>query len=114
MIQRPLRPNFSFAERQELLKSMGRTLELSRIYSASIAYNSPQYRMADGLRDAIKALATDLTDDPDYYGHPMVAPLVLSERQTHRIEDQREHSVPCAISRASLRAKPPSGPQPAQ
>jgi hypothetical protein len=74
VIQRPSHPNFSFAERQELLKSMGRTLELSRAFGASSGYNSPQYKMADNLRDAIKTLATVLTDDPDYYGDAVVTP----------------------------------------
>ena len=68
MIQRPLRPTFSHSEREELLKSLGRSLELSRIYGASKGYNSPQYRLADSLRDAVKALASDLTEDPYYYG----------------------------------------------
>jgi hypothetical protein len=68
MIQSPSGPTFSFAQREELLKSMGRSLALSRKYGASIGYNSPQYRMAQSLRDAVEVLATDLTRDPAYYG----------------------------------------------
>ncbi len=81
MIHRPLRPSFSFTQREDLLKSMGRSLGLSRMYGASKGYNSPQYRMADNLRDAIKALATDLTDDPDYYG-PNAATPISGARET--------------------------------
>ena len=62
------RPHFSRADRDDLLKSMGRSLSLSRIYEATKGPNSPQHRMVKSLRDAVKALAADLTDDPDYYG----------------------------------------------
>lgn len=62
------RPHFSRADRDDLLKSMGRSLSLSRLYEATKAPNSPQQRMVNSLRDAVKALAADLTDDPDYYG----------------------------------------------
>jgi len=78
MIQSPLGPTFSFAQREDLLKSMGRSLALSRLYGASAGYDSPQYRMAECLRDAIKALATDLTDDPYYYGSQTVIPVPLA------------------------------------
>ncbi len=74
MIKRPLRPHFSHDEKEDLLKSMGRALSLSRMYGASVGYNSQQYRMADDLRDAIRALATDLTDDPNYFGGQTVVP----------------------------------------
>lgn len=74
MIRRPLKPTSSHADREELLKRMDRTLELSRMYGASIGYNSPQYRMVDGLRDAVKALANEPTGDPDYFGHPTAMP----------------------------------------
>jgi hypothetical protein len=62
------RPHFSRADRDDLLKSMGRSLSLSRLYEATKGHNSPQHRMVKSLRDAVKALAADLTDDPDYYG----------------------------------------------
>jgi hypothetical protein len=62
------RPHFSRADRDDLLKSMGRSLSLSRIYEATKGPNSPQHRMVKSLRDAVKVLAADLTDDPDYYG----------------------------------------------
>ncbi len=62
------RPHFSRADRDDLLKSMGRSLSLSRIYEATKSPNSPQHEMVDSLRNAVRALAADLTDDPDYYG----------------------------------------------
>jgi hypothetical protein len=68
MTKHPSHPHFSHAGREELLRSMGRSLSLSRVYGASKGHNSLQYQMADSLRDAITALATDLTDDPHYYG----------------------------------------------
>ncbi|WP_297300305.1 hypothetical protein [uncultured Methylovirgula sp.] len=68
MAKSPISAGFGNAERTELLKSMGRSLSLSRLYGASKGHNSPQYKMADNLRAAIRALATDLTDDPYYYG----------------------------------------------
>jgi hypothetical protein len=68
MIQGPSGPLFSFSQREELLKSMGRSLTLSRKYGAAIGNNSTQYRMVQSLRDAVEALATDLTTDADYYG----------------------------------------------
>jgi Ni,Fe-hydrogenase III large subunit len=74
MIKRPLRPTFNYADREELLKAMGRALTLSGYYGASIGYNSPQYRMAESLREAIKTLATDLTGDPYYFGGQTVVP----------------------------------------
>jgi hypothetical protein len=78
MISYTLRPNFSFAQRQELLRSLGRSLELSRMYGASKGYRSRQRRMADNLRNAIKALATDLTDNPSSFGE---------KEQAVRLED---------------------------
>jgi hypothetical protein len=60
--------HFSRADRDDLLKCMGRSLSLSRVYSASKGLSSTQHKMVDSLRDAIKVLAADLTNDPDYYG----------------------------------------------
>ena len=68
MIERPHGPNFSRSDREDLLRSMGRALTLSGAYGASAGFNSAQYRRAQALRDAIRAIATDLTDDPYYYG----------------------------------------------
>ncbi|MEW6438449.1 MAG: hypothetical protein AB1508_14920 [Pseudomonadota bacterium] len=68
MTKSSISAGFGSAERTELLKSMGRSLSLSRMYGASKGHGSPQCRMADNLRAAIRALATDLTDDPYYYG----------------------------------------------
>jgi hypothetical protein len=62
------RAPFSRADRDDLLKSMGRSLSLSRIYEATKGPNSPQHKMVSSLRAAVNALAADLTDDPDYYG----------------------------------------------
>jgi hypothetical protein len=68
MTQSSISAGFGSAERTELLKSMGRSLSLSQMYGASKGHGSPQCRMADNLRAAVRALATDLTDDPYYYG----------------------------------------------
>jgi hypothetical protein len=67
----PSRPSFGFVEKQELLKCMGRLLELSRLYRAHIDKASSRHQKTDDLRRAILALATDLTADPDYFGHPV-------------------------------------------
>ena len=64
---RPLRPHFSFDDRTKLLRSMEAARTGALMFGGSEGYGSRQWRLCDALREAIDALAGDLTGDPTHF-----------------------------------------------
>ena len=67
MTRRARRPSFGPTETQALLDAMERARNGAIMCGSSVGFGRPRYLLCAALRQAIDALAADLTGDPPHF-----------------------------------------------